>query len=419
MTDHPSDRIIPLYIADLLDSEERDAFERALREDPELRQQLKSWSDDMATLSLFSAPSIEPPLGSLDRILDRVRAIETGAEVRAIDEVDETVIAFNAESFRQTDLSPWRLIWPAAAIILLLFNVSLLLDRPELPPQWIAALFESGEHNAGNGEGFLASGSTAGNAQFVAQVRDLENENTDLQRKLETTQALLSSKDRSMKELRELTEQTQSENSVLREEYHRLATRFAPYFESREGVGRFTVIDLRDMTAPASEGPVGFSYIAEYVLQTQLGQNLVSANPANLPGVRPSGSVGTPGYSGGANNLPIPGMSGVDPSTIQPDPGSAQRAAAYSIWRDDEQRGFLDIYNLPDPNPGSVYQVWVRQADETNYTSVGLLDQLDNGSGSFVYKVDNPQFSMAELRVTVEPDGGSAQPTTDPILMGP
>ena len=67
--------------------------------------------------------------------------------------------------------------------------------------------------------------------------------------------------------------------------------------------------------------------------------------------------------------------------------------------------------DLPDPAPDETYQLWA--IDEVGATSVGLMEP-DEGRASEV--IDMPAGSTA-FGVTVEPSGGSDQPTTDPILL--
>ena len=67
--------------------------------------------------------------------------------------------------------------------------------------------------------------------------------------------------------------------------------------------------------------------------------------------------------------------------------------------------------DLPDPASDQTYQLWA--IDEAGATSVGLM-QPDAGDASELVAL--PSGSTA-FGVTVEPSGGSDQPTTDPILV--
>jgi len=66
---------------------------------------------------------------------------------------------------------------------------------------------------------------------------------------------------------------------------------------------------------------------------------------------------------------------------------------------------------LPDPASGQTYQLWA--IDDAGATSVGLMEPDAGEASEFVAL---PSGSTA-FGVTVEPSGGSDQPTTDPILV--
>lgn len=67
--------------------------------------------------------------------------------------------------------------------------------------------------------------------------------------------------------------------------------------------------------------------------------------------------------------------------------------------------------DLPDPASGQTYQLWA--IDDAGATSVGLMEPDAGEAKEFVAI---PSGSTA-FGVTVEPSGGSEQPTTDPILV--
>ncbi|PRZ08268.1 anti-sigma-K factor RskA [Isoptericola sp. CG 20/1183] len=67
--------------------------------------------------------------------------------------------------------------------------------------------------------------------------------------------------------------------------------------------------------------------------------------------------------------------------------------------------------DLPDVGDDSVYQLWLVGA-EGGVTSAGLLEPQDGEVEQLVSDV-----SGVGLAVSVEPEGGSEQPTTDPIVV--
>ncbi|MFH6691063.1 anti-sigma factor, partial [Cellulosimicrobium funkei] len=66
--------------------------------------------------------------------------------------------------------------------------------------------------------------------------------------------------------------------------------------------------------------------------------------------------------------------------------------------------------DLPDAGDDRDYQLWVVEPDGA-VVSAGVLDVQDGSTSRLVQ--DEPGVGMA---VTVEPAGGSEQPTTDPVV---
>lgn len=68
----------------------------------------------------------------------------------------------------------------------------------------------------------------------------------------------------------------------------------------------------------------------------------------------------------------------------------------------------VDTRDLPDPGEGLVYQVWAVHG--TEMVSAAVLDDPDSGAA-----MGMPEEGT-EVALTVEPAGGSEQPTGDPIV---
>ncbi|MFD2793437.1 anti-sigma factor domain-containing protein [Promicromonospora vindobonensis] len=67
--------------------------------------------------------------------------------------------------------------------------------------------------------------------------------------------------------------------------------------------------------------------------------------------------------------------------------------------------------DLPEPAEGKAYQLWVVAADGS-VSSAGVLSLRDGETSSLVRGVDG-----VGMAVSVEPESGSEQPTTDPIVV--
>ncbi|MFJ2771175.1 anti-sigma factor domain-containing protein [Streptomyces sp. NPDC087300] len=88
-------------------------------------------------------------------------------------------------------------------------------------------------------------------------------------------------------------------------------------------------------------------------------------------------------------------------------PGGARGTVVVSKARD--RAAFLTSA-LPDPPAGKVYQLWFD--DEGKMRSAGLLN--DSG-GTNATLLEGSVGTASGMGVTVEPSGGSPEPTTDPI----
>jgi anti-sigma-K factor RskA len=76
-------------------------------------------------------------------------------------------------------------------------------------------------------------------------------------------------------------------------------------------------------------------------------------------------------------------------------------------------RAVLVAQNMPPAPEGKTYQIWVIKGDTPQPS--GLFDPQ---KGSIAAVVENPVEGTDTVAVTVEPEGGSKKPTTDPMLVG-
>lgn len=74
---------------------------------------------------------------------------------------------------------------------------------------------------------------------------------------------------------------------------------------------------------------------------------------------------------------------------------------------------YLLVAGLGEPPAGHTYQLWLLHG--TSPTSAGTFDP-DDGVAIITTNLDTASFDAAA--VTIEPQGGSPEPTTDPILSG-
>jgi anti-sigma-K factor RskA len=76
--------------------------------------------------------------------------------------------------------------------------------------------------------------------------------------------------------------------------------------------------------------------------------------------------------------------------------------------------GILVIAGLASLEPGKTYQVWLINASVP--VSAGLLTVDANGQGVFILTADSAIGSFNSLGISIEPEGGSEQPTGEIVV---
>lgn len=83
----------------------------------------------------------------------------------------------------------------------------------------------------------------------------------------------------------------------------------------------------------------------------------------------------------------------------------------------DSEQAYIVIDGLPEPEEDRDYQIWLSpSADNLQPVSAGVFN--DN-TGRWVIEADRPVTAYEWIGVTQEPDGGSPEPTSDPLMGGP
>jgi anti-sigma-K factor RskA len=78
-----------------------------------------------------------------------------------------------------------------------------------------------------------------------------------------------------------------------------------------------------------------------------------------------------------------------------------------------DKRAVLVAENMPPAPEGKTYQIWVIKGDTPKPS--GLFEPKGD---SIAAVVENPVEGADAVAVTIEPEGGSQEPTTDPMLVG-
>jgi len=415
MIDQATEEQASLYVLDLLEREERDAFEARLAISPELRQLLRELQEGLYGPVRQAGGPARPDL--LPGIL--VRAASEGAAAKD-----------PGPGKRFPGPMRWSAIWAAAALVLLGLNLFLFSLLSRAPASEGAGPGAVGVEAPVPGTTMEGAGDLP-EEDLLARIRWLEEE-------LASREAALEEVVEERSALSQRTTELQAVNSGWQREYARLASRMLPFFKENPGMSRFTVIELVDREVIEKDLPrLGFTDLAGRFLTGEA--NISGANPGEFIGPviegAGVGSASTDAVQGGLNPFGRSGSSSMQ-TGISGEPGNSEgsgtvseageedaigaRPAGFTVWRDDEQKGFLDLYNLPSAGEGEEAYLWVRSSELEAYKPVGELPSLDNGTGSFFYSVDEPNFTPTEILITAEPiDGAGSHPAGDILLKGP
>jgi len=87
------------------------------------------------------------------------------------------------------------------------------------------------------------------------------------------------------------------------------------------------------------------------------------------------------------------------------------------FWNSQANTGILIAFDLPPLTTGKVYQLWAIQG--TTPVDAGILSTDPQGTGALKIKpLPDPRKSVQLFAITVEPTGGSLQPTGEMYLKG-
>lgn len=95
---------------------------------------------------------------------------------------------------------------------------------------------------------------------------------------------------------------------------------------------------------------------------------------------------------------------------------TAQRAGAQVFWRKDVQTWLVHAFEMPRLAGGRVYQLWFLENGRA--VSAGVMDTDPEGHAIMVVRVPPEMRGATHAAVSVEPRGGSAQPTGPVVLLG-
>lgn len=114
----------------------------------------------------------------------------------------------------------------------------------------------------------------------------------------------------------------------------------------------------------------------------------------------------------------LDGLTGPGVRVMDAGATNARQPYGRMFWDQPTNRWTFVAHNLPATTPGHTYQLWLVTRDQKK-VSAGTFTPTPSGSAIVRATYALAPDSLAAIAVTNEPAGGSAQPTTTPILVGP
>lgn len=409
------------YLLDELSDAERTAFEQRMESDPALRARTREW-ESILCKTMSPGPESGPVR---DDLWERI-------ELRLPDKEPETKpvpILFRpwliptgiAAMLALALIGAWNL-WRSDADLISTGRLAGTTDRPESVRFLAERLYQQGYIDSEN-ELYSVNPD-----DLIERIRLSATEESTL-----PGGSVLLAEDGEV--WREHYRTLAEENLMLMEEFERANHHLLSLYDGRPGIARFTVIELMDAGSIAHGEPrIGLAELAQQFLMSE--GSLVTSQ-RHLYG--PTLEDDAPTYTSSALRAVVPGRMAPDSDVLQQHgnvseeqrvPGTAdsgaagiqsevRRAFAWTVWEDHEQKGFMDLYNLPQIDEDKAAHMWLRGAGSEHFVHVDLLPPLDEGSGSVFYSIDIENFTPEEIIISVESQADPATPSGDIILRGP
>lgn len=103
--------------------------------------------------------------------------------------------------------------------------------------------------------------------------------------------------------------------------------------------------------------------------------------------------------------------------TILPAVEGKSLAKADVIWGEGFEIALLYVEEFPQPEAGKVYQLWLIK--DGKRSSGGLFTVNQHGTGTLIIQLSQEMDEYDTLGITAEPEGGSQEPTSPPVVRGP
>ncbi len=392
-----------LYALDLLEAPEREAFANRLRNDAGLRALVGDFRESLGLYAAAEASPESPSAEAEERLLHRIRT--------AAREEDAKTVAFPGEApsspGRRTPAAygrVWAWLWPAAALVMLGFNLFLVNELRDAR----SAETEQGEMVRVDPALFEEYGIPVGEQALARRLEALHAERDRLRGHSEDAEVFAAEARSRIRLLEESSESLVREREALLDSLDDLAERASPLLGGHPGFARYTVMELiTDEAREAGEGPFGLAQLAGSLLQSP---GIAMVDRDGLSEFRSWGGMRDP--EGGVEFPAVTEAEGA--------PFGGQ-AFALSVFDETTGRGFMDVYNLPEPEEGTTFHLWLRGAvGDIGFIAVGgLPPELSGRSGSLFFEVPLGTVAPVEIIITAEETAEPGEPGGPAVLRGP
>jgi hypothetical protein len=357
------------YLLDEMDATARAAYERELAHSPVARAELKACRDALAAFACAVAhpePLTLPDQRSVQLGLLRASGLPSPSGPRG-----------------RGPFAWARLLWPLAAALLLALN---LFDFERPLPSLGEARHTRSDTPASRPETAARVSPGAPDAAPPADASRAEAVGAnppDADPRAPGNDA----RTRELEQLRDAVADLRRVHQQLRERYDSLIERTTGLGVVERELNRFSTMELVDSTSHARGERRGL---------VSIGRNILTE-----PGVV------------------------IAPDSTPPPAGSTTQTArppyAWSVFDEKDQRGYLNVYNLPPVGPEQALHLWVRATDTPAYQRVTEIPpQLPAGNGSVQYALPGATTAPVEILITIEPRAITpAIPSGPVVLRGP
>ncbi len=94
------------------------------------------------------------------------------------------------------------------------------------------------------------------------------------------------------------------------------------------------------------------------------------------------------------------------------------KGSAVVVWDVEKQKGVIRFTNLPRPEVGKDYQLWVIDPKYPNPVSGGIVPVDENGDARVSFTPDQPVKKADKFAISIEPTGGVPRATGPIVLIG-